>query len=61
MFTSCPSFFNQDVLVQITQSNYTRIIFSVEFKPEQLFQQDVFLDFLVFLWTFWPPLRINET
>merc|ERR1711954_624624 len=43
------------------KSNYTRIIFSVEFKPEQLFQQHVFLDFLVFLWTFWPLLRINET
>ena len=27
------------------KSNYTRIIFSLEFKPEQLFQQDVFLDF----------------
>ena len=25
------------------KSNYTRLIFSVEFKPEQLFQQDVFL------------------
>lgn len=41
--------------------NYTRIIFFVEFKPEQLFQQDIFLDFLVFLWTFWPLLRIKET
>merc|ERR1712223_1733660 len=43
------------------KSNYTRIIFSVEFKPEQLFQHDAFLDFLVFLWTFWPLLRIKET
>ena len=43
------------------KSNYTRIIFSVEFKPEQLFQHDAFLDFLVFLWTFWPLFRGNNT
>ena len=43
------------------KSNYTRIIFSVEFKPEQLFQHDAFLDFLVFLWTFWRLFRINDT
>ena len=43
------------------KSNYTRIIFSVEFKPEQLFQHDAFLDFLVFLWTFWPLFRIDDT
>ena len=58
MFTSCPSFSTK---MPWDKSNYTKIIFSVEFKPGQLFQHDAFLDFLLFLWTFWPLLRIKET
>ena len=42
---------------QMTQESF----FSLEMKPEQSFQHDAFLDFLVFLWTFWPLFRINDT
>ena len=53
-------FFFQPRCLGINQI-YTRIFSSVDFKTEQLFQQDSFFDFIVFLWTFWLLLRINDT